>query len=395
MRRRTNSRTAALPHVLLLLLAAGWAANHFSAVIAVLRASEQMPRGALEQAFGIYALGLLPSLLGGGAVSDRLGRKPVVLAGTVVPAGGNLLMLAWHSATGIGVGRLVVGLGVGLAISAGTAWAADLAGRLGATLAGITLTAGFAVGPLVSGLLGQFLDGARAVTVPFATSVALSLLSIALVIGRTGAPPVRRRIDLAAASAADGDLRTALGRSIPMALWVFAPVTIPIIVLVAAAADEYSGSWLPGVVSALSLGCGMLAQVVARRQGWNAWSGVLGAGLAAAGFCVAATTMGSPSLPGLAAASVVLGTAYGLCLRDGLVDIESLSPSSRRGTALGIFYVVTYLGFGLPALLDALQPVTGSVLPMLVLAVAAALSAAVRAHQLRREAATARQTQIS
>lgn len=83
-------------------------------------------------------------------------------------------------------------------------------------------------------------------------------------------------------------------------------------------------------------------------------------------------------------ASLVLGTAYGLCLQQGLVDVERLTPAGSRGTVIGIFYVFTYLGFGLPVLLEALLPALGAVVPLLALAGLAVLSALLRGLQLVR-----------
>jgi hypothetical protein len=80
--------------------------------------------------------------------------------------------------------------------------------------------------------------------------------------------------------------------------------------------------------------------------------------------------------------AVVLGIAYGLCLREGLIDIETMSPARLRGTLTGVFYVVTYLGFGLPVLVVAIEPAVGAATPMLVLAALAATAAMVRAVQV-------------
>ncbi|CCW14332.1 hypothetical protein EBESD8_49000 [Rhodococcus aetherivorans] len=78
----------------------------------------------------------------------------------------------------------------------------------------------------------------------------------------------------------------------------------------------------------------------------------------------------------------MLGVAYGLCLREGLLDLESLAPKTSRGTLTGVFYVGTYLGFALPLLLVLFEPTTGASLPLFVLAVPAFAVALVRARRL-------------
>lgn len=362
----------------------------------MLREREGLSATVLAGAFGVYALGLLPGLLGGGALSDRVGRRSVVLAGSTVAAGGNLLMLGWHQTAGIYAGRLVVGVGVGLAMSAGTAWAGDVGGRRGTTVAGAVLTAGFAVGPLVSGLVAQFAPGAASVVVPYALTVTLSLgmvlvalLTTSTVRASSAVPVVGDAADATPAagpSSPHADGRTvggALARSVPMALWVFSAVTVPIVVLAARVGGDLAGPWLPGVASALTLGTGVATQVIARRADWGPRAGVVGAVLAAVGFVLAAVVDATAGIGLFVLASVVLGTAYGLCLRAGLVDVEALAPPGRRGTTLGIYYVCTYLGFALPVLLEGLRGSVGTVAPLLTMSGLALAAAALRTAQLR------------
>ncbi len=371
----------------MLLFVSGWATNHFAAMLPVLAEAEGLSPTVLKGAFGIYALGLLPGLLGGGNLSDRIGRRPIVLCGATAAACGNALMLFWHTEPGVFVGRLVVGVGVGLAVSAGTAWAADLGGQRGATLAGVVLMLGFATGPLVTGLIAQFSSEAVALTLPFALTVALSLLAVVRAARVRAAPPadaheVVPEEAVGLVPARRRSVALALGASIPMALWVFSTVTVAIIVLPGRLGSQ-GGPALTGASAFLALGTGAAIQVVARRSGWDARAGVVGALLAGLGFCLAAVAGADPSVPLFLVAVVVLGLAYGLCLREGLVDVELLAPRDSRGLVIGIFYVCTYLGFGLPVLLEVIEPWAGLAAPLHVLAAAALTAAVVRAVHLR------------
>ncbi|KRB80474.1 hypothetical protein ASE01_03155 [Nocardioides sp. Root190] len=386
------TRTGALPVVVLLLFVAGWATNHFAAIIPVLRYREGLSATVLAGAFGVYALGLLPGLLGGGALSDRVGRRPVVLVGSTVAAAGNLLMLCWHPAAGIYTGRLVVGVGVGLAMSAGTAWAADLGGRRGTTIAGTVLTAGFACGPLATGLVAQVVPSSVDLAAPFLITIALSVGAILAALRLT--PPTRATAPAGApaTTSTPGEQRSvgrALARSVPMALWVFSTVTVPLIVLAGRVGGEHNGPWLPGVAAALALGTGVAAQVIARRAEWGPRAGIAGALLAAVGFSLAAVVDASADVALFVVVAVVLGSAYGLCLRSGLVDVENLTPPAHRGITIGIYYVCTYLGFGLPVLLEALRGPVGTLTPLLVLSGLAVAAAVLRAAQLRSAAVRA------
>lgn len=370
--------------VLGLLFTTGWATNHFVAMMPVLHDRNGISEAALEVAFGIYAIGLLPGLLSGGGISDRIGRKPIVLAGATGAALGNLLMLLWHTEPGVIVGRFAVGLGVGLAVSAGTAWSADLGGKRGTVFAGAALTAGFAAGPLVSGLIAQF-SGSTALAVPFVVTVAASL---AAVVAGFNVPNSRRMAfddaaeTIAHTPVAIRSLSRALFTSLPMSVWVFSSVTISVVTM-AGRMSQFSGPWVPGVAAVLALGSGFLTQLAARRGAWGPRAGVSGAILASAGFFAVAFGGSDPSPVTFIVASVLLGAGYGLCLREGLLDVETFTPLAKLGLATGIFYVGTYLGFGLPVLLRAIAPTVGITAPIVVLAFLALASAAIRAGQIR------------
>jgi MFS family permease len=141
--------------VLAVLLAAGWAANHFAALLPVIGQHQHLSAATLEAIFGIYAVGLLPGLLIGGRASDALERRSVAWAGSTTALLGTVAMLISQDSAVLLVGRLIVGIGVGFAISSCTTWASELNGPAGAAIAGAVLTAGFAVGPFASGLIAS------------------------------------------------------------------------------------------------------------------------------------------------------------------------------------------------------------------------------------------------
>jgi MFS family permease len=376
------TRSRALAAVLAVLMATGWAANHFAAVIPVLAERQGLSHTLLDGVFGIYALGLVPGLFGGGALSDRRGRAAVVLPGALVAALGNVVLLAWQDPPGLLLGRFVVGLGAGLAFGAGTAWAADLGAGVGTVLAGVLLTAGFGTGPLVAGALAQW--GPAPLVVPFVLTVALSLASVAW--ARAAAVPLSPRpggTGTTPPASSPGAARLALAWSLPVAPLVFASATLPLITLPARLPSAYAGPLLVGLSAALTLGSGIAVQTLARRRSWGPRCGVLGAVCSSAGFLLAAAGGARVGLPLLVAACLLTGTAYGLCLREGLLDVETLAPAGQRGLLTGVFYVVTYLGFGLPVLLEALEPVAGAVVPLLVVAGVGVLAAVTRSVQLR------------
>ncbi|GGF31960.1 permease [Marmoricola endophyticus] len=373
---------AGLATVLALLLATGWAANHFSALIPVYGVREDLSTALLDGAFGLYALGLLPGLFGGGALSDRFGRPAVVLPGATIAALGTVLLMVDHVELGVLLGRLVVGQGAGLTFGAGTAWAADLGATRGTVLAGVFLTSGFGIGPVVSGVLAE--SAPAPLTTPYVLSLVVSLVAVAAAV--LVAVPATPRTDPSTRPAPlpHHDARTALAWSGPVGILVFASATTTLVPLPARLPEEYDGPVLVGVAAALTLFTGIAVQALARRVAGGARTGVLGAGCAALGWVLAAAGGSTIGLPLFVGCCLLLGSAYGLCLREGLLDVETLAPPAKRGTLTGVFYVLTYLGFGLPLLLTAVQPTTGDVAPFVVLAAIAAAVAVLRVGQLRR-----------
>lgn len=373
-----------LAGVLAVLMSTAWATNHFAAVIPVLSQSQGLSVALLDAVFGVYALGLLPGLFGGGALSDRIGRPLVVLPGAAAAAVGTLVLLASHEPLGLFAGRLVVGLGAGLTFGAGTAWAADLAESKGTVLAGVFLTSGFAVGPLASGVLTQYAP--YPLRLPFVVSLVLSVAAV--VLAALVSVPETRSVRRSAGDAPpppdpEHSVSRALAWSLPVAILVFGSVIVTVLTLPPRLPAGYDGPLLVGVAAILSLGSGIVVQTVARRQAWGPRAGVVGAVSSALGFALIAFGGTRISLTLFVVVCVVMGVAYGLCLREGLLDVETLTPPSHRGLITGIFYVVTYIGFGLPLLLVVIRPYAGVVVPSAVLSALALLAGLTRTLQLR------------
>ncbi|AKF26161.1 MFS transporter permease [[Brevibacterium] flavum] len=368
--------------VTILLFTAGWAANHFASVLVLIREQLDVSSVLVNGAFGIYALGLLPSLLAGGVLADRFGARMVVLTGGVLSALGNLSLLAFHDGPSLLVGRFIVGLGVGLVVSAGTAWAGRLRGASGVTLAGIILTAGFMMGPIVTSGLGM---ASTSIITPFAISVALSLIAVVVGFALGDARSTPSALGAYSGIKHERSMKKALAVSLPMAIWVFSCITTSLIVMSARIDATFGNAiLLPGIGAAIAFSAGLIAQFLGRKFAWGRGSGIVGALCALAGFALAA--FGGDSIPVwlFVIASILLGTAYGLCLREGLLGIETYTPLNRRGTGIGIYYVFTYLGFGLPVLLDALLPHAGASIPLYALAALALGSAIIRGVQIKR-----------
>jgi MFS family permease len=380
-RARASTNDAVFVSVLAVLLATGWAANHFAALMPVITESHHLSVATIDAIFGIYAVGLVPGLLVGGRASDALGRQAVAWSGAAITLVGTVAMLLSQQADVLLGGRLVVGAGVGLAMSAGTAWASDLKGTAGAATAGAVLIAGFAVGPFAAGAIAA----AGAIGVRLSFGIAAAVLVVAIVIAVAA---VNRRAETGAAArhqstestSAHRSSALALGWALPLAPWVFASATLGFVTIPTRLQTGLTAPMAAGLAALIVNGASGLIQLVARRRRWGPQSGTAAALLAALGYAVAAAAPASTTpavgLPLL----LVLGCASGLSLRAGLIDLETSAPQHVRGALTGVFYAVTYIGFGLPLLLTTIGSANSAVIltAMAVLATGTAISRAMR-----------------
>lgn len=131
------------------------------AVLPVLPRYVDGPLGAGNVAVGIvigsYAITGLLLRPFAGRFADRRGRKPAVLAGSLLMAAGGFLYLLPLGVGGLIAARLVLGAGEGTVFTAGSAWIVDLApperrGRV-IGLYGLAVWAGLSIGPLFGELI--------------------------------------------------------------------------------------------------------------------------------------------------------------------------------------------------------------------------------------------------
>ncbi len=115
--------------------------------------------GTLTVIFALYIAGLLGTLLVAGQLSDRYGRKPVLLPGLLAALTACLLFASAQSVLALGAARLLTGIAVGIMVSAGMAAVGDLGGterrRQAALLASVSMVFGAGLGPLLAGGLAQ------------------------------------------------------------------------------------------------------------------------------------------------------------------------------------------------------------------------------------------------
>jgi MFS family permease len=158
----------------------GWAVFGVRVSLVPLFVTEVLHQGDAfaGTALAVFAAGNVVMLLLSGKLADTVGRKPVVLVGLVVAAGGTIWVGWTDTVLTFMIATVVAGLGAGLLAPPQQATVADVIGseaRGGPVLATFQMSAdiGAVLGPLVAGLLADQLTYGAA----FAVTGALCLVA--------------------------------------------------------------------------------------------------------------------------------------------------------------------------------------------------------------------------
>jgi predicted MFS family arabinose efflux permease len=374
----------------------GWGANQFTPLLLMYRAQQGLSAAVVEAMFGVYALGLIPGLLVAGRLSDRIGRRPVVATAVALSmAAAAVLMLGSNGPAWLFAGRLIMGVASGCGFSAGSAWIKELstppyaqAGPgAGARRAGVAMTIGFGLGPLVAGAAAQWAP--RPTVLPYLPQLVLAAGAAALL------PRTRETRPRSQAGPAGPLLRMPrLSRPrflrvvLPLAPWVFGSAAIAMVYVPGLVLGQLPGAAvifaaLAALGTALS---GVLIQPLARRLSRPGRPALLitGMSLVTLGLLAEAEValLGQPA-PVLLGA-VVLGCGYGCCLVYGLSEVQRMAPPDELAELTAVFQAATYLGFALPYLLSLLRRYATPAALLLAVAGLAALTLAVTGWQARR-----------
>nr|WP_238846523.1 MFS transporter [Nocardia terpenica] len=352
------------------MFAIAWGGNEFTPLL-VMYKDRGLSVTTVDLLLFDYVLGIVPALLIGGPLSDRYGRRRLLRPAPLVGAAGSLLLACGSGSVALlSAGRVLCGIALGLAMAVGSSWLKELsqppygsAAGTGARRSAMSLTAGFALGAGLAGVLAQW--------APWPNSLAY-LINVALCLGAavwvSRAPetlvpqrnPNRLLADLKVPAAGH---RRFLGLAVPVAVWLFASAATAYAVLPALLASKVRGAPIAfsALITVITLGCGFAIQSVARRidRPGTARAAVVALGLVAAGMATATWASASLALWATVVTAVVLGAGYGIGLVAGLQEIERIARPDDLAGLTAVFYSVSYLGFGLPALLAFLHQAAG------------------------------------
>jgi MFS family permease len=222
---------------------------------------------AVTVVFGVYAVAVLVSLLVLGALSDHIGRRPVLTVALIAQAG---VMLLFATANGLDVlllARVLQGLATGAAVAAIGAGLVDLHPGRGPVANAAGAMSGTASGALVSALFVQLLPAPT----QFVYFVLLGVFLVQAVgvrrIAETSPLVPGAKRSLRPTLAVPGRVRGALAVAAPslVAVWALAGFYASLGPSLAALVDGSNSTILGGAALAVLAGSGALTVLVFHR----------------------------------------------------------------------------------------------------------------------------------
>lgn len=321
---------------------------------------------AVTVAFAAYVGGLMPTLLLLGGLSDRIGRRiPITLAlilGTVATA----LLVQAPSWVSLVIARLLLGIGTGLATTAGTAYMTDILGADRAKNAALIVTSatslGFGGGALATGIS----LGVQGPTLLPASYIALFVMAPALAVISLALPRVDRPRPVTLLRLPVFPAGTwVFGVAMALA-WFTTGMTIAVVPLELAASDL--GGWT-GLVIFLAIFLGFLCQPIARRM-TNDRALTLGFVLIPLGYIILLAGVWLKALAFVLVGTCITSAAsYGFTYLASMSEFSIRAPDDRARATAGLF-VYAYFGFSIPVIASgALADMLGLLAGMVVFAV--------------------------
>jgi MFS family permease len=307
--------------------------------------------------YAVFAAGIVVSLLLVGHVSDWYGRRTVLIPALATALVAALVFLFSTSLPALLIARVLTGLALGAAVATTTAYLTDLdAGpdgtptRRSQIVSTVANVGGLAVGPLVAGLLAQYVRGGlRLIYVVLAALLVLAI--VVTVLAPEGRPvpkprPRYRPQRLAVPATARAEFSAALtGDFLVFTVYgVFAGLASAFL----SGPLHRSSPVLAGLSIFIAFGMGALTQVTTIT--WSLRLLAVGVPVLIVGLAVVVTAawVKPPSLALFLAGAAAVGIGTGMIFRASLTVVITTAPAIDRAGALALFFLVGYVGLSLP-----------------------------------------------
>ena len=307
--------------------------------------------GTATLLFVTYTVTVCPTMLIAGNLSDRLGRKRLLLPAMAVMTLASLVFALAENVPLLFAGRVLQGLAIGGFLGVGAAFVVDHARAdskaLAAALAGVAFRVGFGLGPGLAGLTAEYAPNPRHLI--FEIHIVVMIIGMIAVAtagetlfraARGSRPPFRIRIGVPQGQAL-GFLTYIAPATFMMSFVEGTELSVvPIFVVDTLKVDNLA---VVGSIGFLVLALGGLAPFLAR--GLDPRRSVM-IGAAASSLLslliVLSSQLDAVALVVFAAAAT--GVANGFILYGGTVICGTIVPIEERGKLMSLLYMCAYAG---------------------------------------------------
>ena len=314
------------------------------------------PASVLALAFAVYALGFLAAILMVGSLSDHVGRRPVLIGALLLQLVSIIMFLVAPDIGWVIAARVVQGLSTGAATSAFTAALVELAPpnrkRLGSILGSVGMSAGLAVGALLSGFAIQFTPEAN--TVVFGVLAVVTILGLGVVVlspeSMTRTPGALRSLipRVAVPRAARREFTAAA--PVIAAIWMLAGLSLGLAPTVVRNVFHLNSGLVNGLSGFIAPATAALVGIAFAR--FSPRHGMLiGIYASMAGTAGIVAALLSGSLAVLIVGLIIAGVGFGAAFPASLRLIMPLAVPQQRAGIVAAIYVVAYIAFGLPVII--------------------------------------------
>ncbi|CCH79573.1 Major facilitator superfamily MFS_1 [Nostocoides japonicum T1-X7] len=358
-----TDRAVAVPHAASFwLVAAGFlAVMSFTTIPTPLyplyQAADHFAPFMITVVFAAYGVGVIAGLFLLGHVSDRVGRRRMILTALVLELVSAVLFTLSSAVPTLLVARFVCGFGIGIVTAAATAHLTELHaigypdrdGSFASTVATVVNTGGLALGPLVGGLLTQWWP--HPLTLPFAVYLGL-LAVVALVVWavpETVSPPVEhqpyrpQRVEVDPAARGEFAAAAVAGAASFTVLGLYTSLTAT---FVGGTLHDRS-RLLAGTIVFAVMGASAVSQVLLARlpdlHRLRFGGGLMVAGLL--GVALGATLL---SLGVFVAGGILAGGGAGLVFQAAIATAVRVAAPGKRAETMAGMFLAAYIGITVP-----------------------------------------------
>jgi MFS family permease len=346
-----NRRTFAfwsVAYVLLMMLLGG---TMPSPLYVVYQRLWHFPASTLTLIYSVYAIGVIVALLFFGRLSDTIGRKQVLIPATILMALSALAFMFAQSVAWLIVGRILMGLGIGLTTSTAAAALVDLHpvgdSRRALLVSSVVTVVGLALGPLLASVFVQFVPTPNLWSfLVYLILLAIGFIGIWAIPG--GRPATTQKLSfrpqfplnnpsyvLAVATVFCSYATMGMGSSL-----------VPSFLI---SLLHVSNSILGGVILFFLFVLSSVAQFVFRRFSHHV---SISGGLLVmiVGLLVFLASLSTQSLALFLLGIALLGIGQGTTFMGSAALVGSTATPENRGAIMSSYFTIGYIGIGLPVL---------------------------------------------